>query len=65
MNMLGNFGGMAGPIVVGYVLDWAPGNWKLVFAICSVIYFLGAICWLFIDPVRPLEEPGKGDSCEL
>jgi MFS family permease len=55
MNMLGNFGGMAGPIVVGYVLDWVPGNWKLVFAICSVIYFLGAICWLFIDPVRPLE----------
>ena len=56
MNMLGNFGGMAGPIVVGYVLDWVRGDWQLVFAICSVIYFLGAICWLFIDPVRPLEE---------
>jgi MFS family permease len=55
MNMLGNFGGMAGPIVVGYVLDWVHGDWKLIFAICSVIYFLGAICWLFIDPVKPLE----------
>ena len=56
MNMLGNLGGMAGPVVVGYVLDRAPRDWHLVFVICSVIYFLGAICWLFIDPVRPLED---------
>jgi MFS transporter, ACS family, glucarate transporter len=56
MNMLGNFGGMAGPIVVGYVLDLTHHNWQLAFAISSVIYFLGAICWLFIDPVTPLEK---------
>ena len=55
MNMLGNFGGMAGPIVVGYVLDLTNHNWQSAFAISSVIYFLGAICWLFIDPVTPLE----------
>ncbi len=57
MNMLGNFGGMAGPIVVGYVLDWTGRDWHLAFVISAVIYFLGAICWLFIDPVTPLEEP--------
>jgi ACS family glucarate transporter-like MFS transporter len=56
MNMLGNFGGMAGPIVVGYLLDWTGRDWQLAFAISAVIYFLGAICWLFIDPVTPLEE---------
>jgi MFS family permease len=55
MNMMGNFGGMAGPIVVGYVLDWTAGNWQLAFLISTVIYFLGALCWLFIDPVTPLE----------
>src|SRR5882724_6108791 len=55
MNMLGNFGGMAGPVVVGYVLDLTHHNWQLAFAISSIIYFLGAICWLFIDPVTPLE----------
>jgi MFS family permease len=59
MNMLGNFGGMAGPIVVGYVLDWTHRDWQLAFAISAIIYFLGAICWLFIDPVTPLEEPAK------
>jgi len=56
MNMLGNFGGMAGPIVVGYVLAWTHRDWQLAFAISAIIYFLGAICWLFIDPVTPLEK---------
>jgi MFS transporter, ACS family, glucarate transporter len=56
MNMLGNFGGMAGPIVVGYVLAWTHHDWQLAFAISAAIYFLGAICWLFIDPVTPLEK---------
>lgn len=56
MNMLGNFGGMAGPVVVGYVLDLTNRDWRLAFLISAVIYFLGAICWLFIDPVTPLEQ---------
>jgi MFS transporter, ACS family, glucarate transporter len=57
MNMLGNFGGMAGPLVVGFVLQQTNRDWHLAFLISSVIYFLGAICWLFIDPVTPLEKP--------
>jgi ACS family glucarate transporter-like MFS transporter len=63
MNMMGNFGGMAGPWAVGTILTAttvvAAGtttkNWELVFAISSAIYFLGAICWFFIDPVTPIE----------
>lgn len=66
MNMMGNFGGMVGPAATGLVLaatatmtsgGVATKNWELVFAISSSIYFLGAICWLFIDPVTPLDEP--------
>jgi MFS family permease len=56
MNMMGNFGGMAGPFFVGVVLQATTRNWELVFAISSVIYFLGAFFWLVIDPVTPLEE---------
>jgi MFS family permease len=59
MNMMGNFGGMAGPIVVGYVLDLTHRDWQLAFVISCVVYFLGALCWLVIDPVTPLEEPAK------
>ena len=72
MNMMGNFGGMAGPLVVGYVLaattiTTATGvtkNWELVFAISSVIYFLGALFWLFIDPVTPLEKSAETKTVE-
>jgi ACS family glucarate transporter-like MFS transporter len=56
MNMLGNFGGMAGPVVVGFVLDRTHRDWQMAFAASASVYFLGAICWLFIDPVTPLEE---------
>ncbi len=62
MNMLGNFGGMAGPIVVGYVLDLTHHDWQIAFAISAAIYFLGAICWLFIDPVTPLEKPSAAPT---
>jgi MFS family permease len=56
MNMMGNFGGMAGPLVVGLVLQFTNRDWQLAFLISSIIYFLGAFCWLFIDPVTPLEK---------
>ena len=55
MNMMGNFGGMAGPFVVGYILQFTDRNWLITFWLSSAIYFLGALCWLFIDPVTPLE----------
>jgi MFS family permease len=56
MNMMGNFGGMAGPLVVGYILQFTDRNWEITFWVSSAIYFLGGICWLFIDPVTPLEK---------
>jgi MFS family permease len=56
MNMMGNFGGMAGPLVVGWVLTLTHRDWQQVFIVTSVIYSLGAFCWLFIDPVTPLEK---------
>ena len=62
MNMLGNFGGMAGPIVVGYILSPTHSttqDWQLAFFIFAAVYFFGAVCWLFTDPVTPLEEHGR------
>ena len=57
MNMMGNFGGMAGPLVVGLVLQYTARDWHLTFLISSIVYVLGAVCWMFIDPVTPLEKP--------
>jgi len=60
MNMMGNFGGMAGPVVVGWVLSVTGRDWQQVFMITCAIYSLGALCWLFIDPVTPLEKESEG-----
>jgi MFS family permease len=59
MNMMGNLGGVAGPYVVGKVLEYTGRDWHLTFLISSIIYFLGAICWIWIDPVTPLDKEEK------
>jgi MFS family permease len=60
MNMMGNLGGVAGPYVVGWVLQHSHRDWHLTFLISAIIYFMGAICWTWIDPVTPLEQKEKG-----
>jgi hypothetical protein len=64
MNMMGNFGGMLGPLVVGFILsaskptpDAPPTlqGWTTAFLAAAAVYAVGAIAWIFIDPVTPLE----------
>lgn len=55
MNMLGNFGGFLSPIIIGYIVE-ATGQWTLAFYVTTAVYLLGAVLWLFLDPVTPLEQ---------
>lgn len=55
MNMMGNFGGSFAPIATGMILQATGGNWAMTFYVSAAVYFVGALCWLFIDPVTPLE----------
>jgi MFS family permease len=68
LNMMGNFGGAMGPLMVGYILDHfkpaadAPPTmegWTLNFFLAAAIYAVGGLSWFFIDPVTPLEKPGE------
>jgi MFS transporter, ACS family, glucarate transporter len=54
MNMMGSFGGMLAPLVVGLILDSTGHNWAATFWISGSIYLLGGICWLWLDPVTPI-----------
>jgi MFS family permease len=49
MNMMGNFGGALGLLVAGYL------PWKVGFMVSAGVYLLAALCWIFIDPVTPLD----------
>ena len=64
MNMMGNLGGALGPVIVGYILDStktsasAPPTmegWTIAFLVGAAVYIVGAVSWLFIDPITPLE----------
>jgi len=55
MNTAGQIGGAVGPIVVGYILQYMNHNWTLTFALSAAIYVLGGLCWIWIDPVTPVD----------
>jgi ACS family glucarate transporter-like MFS transporter len=55
MNMMGNFGSLASPIAMGYILKATNGNWALCMYSVAGAYLLGTLCWPFMDPVTPLE----------
>ncbi len=57
MNMMGNAGGALAPMIVPLVLRATNDNWNANFIMFAVVYFAGALCWLFIDPVTPLDAP--------
>ncbi len=59
MNMMGNLGGAVAPVVVPLVLTWTGGSWNMNFYTFAGVYIVGAIAWLFIDPVTPLEDQVK------
>ena len=58
MNMMGNLGGFLSPIVVGYLVA-QTNNWALAFYVTAGVYLLGAVFWLLLDPVTPLEQQVK------
>jgi len=52
MNMMGNLGGVLGPIFAA-ILKMSGNNWTLTFWVSAALYLIGAACWFFIDPVTP------------
>jgi fucose permease len=54
MNTSGQVGAFICPIVVGYASNWTGPMY-----LTGVLYILGAICWVIIDPARRVfsEEP--------
>ena len=58
MNMVGGIAGASSStLLVGYLLAWTHQDWTLALYISASIYMLGAVCWLFIDPTTPVQQP--------
>jgi MFS transporter, ACS family, glucarate transporter len=58
MNTAGQIGAFLSPIVLAYLLKGKDQanyqEWFLPLFIIGILYFAGALCWLFVDPRRPI-----------
>jgi ACS family glucarate transporter-like MFS transporter len=59
MNTWGSIGGLLAPWTIPYILEAAGDNWTAVILTIAGCYFVGALCWLGIDPVTPLDESSQ------
>jgi MFS family permease len=57
MNMFGNLGGVASPIVIGLCLTWW-GSWETPLYTVAGFYGFAALCWLGVDPTDVLDLDG-------
>lgn len=56
MNMVGNLGATLGNLITGLILKLNPGDGGFVicFLMYAVVYGLGVLAWLLIDPTKPV-----------
>ncbi|HKI16254.1 MAG TPA: MFS transporter, partial [Isosphaeraceae bacterium] len=56
MNTAGQLGAFLSPIVLAYLLkdQSRPEDWLLPLFIAGGLYLAGAVCWLIIDPTKPI-----------
>jgi MFS transporter, ACS family, glucarate transporter len=55
MNTFANFGGFLAPIVVGFAVE-RYNSWAIPFHISAVVYVIGALAWLAVDPSERLDQ---------
>ena len=53
MNTSGQIAAILSQPIVGYSVKWFH-DWNLPFYCLAVLFLVGALCWLFIDPQRPV-----------
>ena len=56
MNTIGQLGGVVAPAVVGFIAQGGKQGWSAALYTAAAVYALGFFCWLFLDPVTPLEQ---------
>ena len=53
MNTSGQIAAMASAPIVGYSVKWF-GDWNMPFWLLGGLFVVGAVCWAFVDPKRPV-----------
>ena len=54
MNTCGQVGAFLSPIVLAMFINKEPANWTAPLCIQAGLYLVGAVCWWFVDPRKPI-----------
>jgi MFS transporter, ACS family, glucarate transporter len=57
MNTSGQVGSILSPILVAEVVR-RSAQWSAPLYLAGVLFLLGAVCWLWVDPTKPVDECG-------
>jgi ACS family glucarate transporter-like MFS transporter/ACS family D-galactonate transporter-like MFS transporter len=60
MNMIGNFGSATFPLLVPPWVTWF--GWVAIPLLMALVFFLGMVCWLFVNPNGLVLEDKKPDA---
>ena len=55
MNTSGQVGAILSPILVAAVVR-TFSNWSAPLYLAGVLFLLGALCWVWVDPTRPVSD---------
>jgi MFS family permease len=56
MNTSGQIAAIISQPVVGYSITWF-GNWNVPFWLLAGLFVMGTICWMFVEPKKPVIAP--------
>jgi MFS family permease len=56
MNTAGQIGAVLSPVVLPLFLKQTPRDWTTPILIMGGLYLAGSLCWLFVDPARPIHD---------
>ena len=60
MNFMGNVAGISSSILGGILLQRTQGNWNVFIGVLGAVYFLGVLCWPFIDVSHSIDGDAVG-----
>ncbi len=61
MNMSGNFAAAACPVIAGKIFQGSE-DWNRILILFAGLYFAGALCWLRVNPGRPIYAASLQDA---
>jgi ACS family glucarate transporter-like MFS transporter len=56
MNLMGNVAGISSAMLGGYLLQRTENNWNFFIGILGGVYFLGLLCWPFINTTKSFDD---------